>query len=106
MLLISVTLAKPIKVEVVEKKTKEKKEQLSKKQKARLQDKLVDGKLLFYRIQQLWLQSVNQFEGELPRGHDWVCLIRHLSQLGTVDQQSAPISWYFSQKFKCCYVIR
>ena len=47
-------------VEVKEKKVKEKKEQLTKRQKARATNKLVDG--------------------ELPRGHDWVCLIRHLSQ--------------------------
>jgi len=39
------------------KKTKEKKEQLTKKQKQKLQNRLVDG--------------------ELPRGWDWVCLIRN-----------------------------
>lgn len=47
-------------VEVAEKKTKDKKEHMTKKQKSRLQDRMVDG--------------------ELPRGWDWVCLIRHLSQ--------------------------
>lgn len=53
-------------VEVKEKKVKEKKEQLTKRQKARATNKLVDG--------------------ELPRGHDWVCLIRHLSQTGGLPE--------------------
>ena len=58
-------------VEVVEKKVKEKKEHMTKKQKSKLQDRMVDG--------------------ELPRGWDWVCLIRHLSQVGTEDQRGTPI---------------
>ena len=58
-------------VEVLEKKVKEKKEHMTKKQKSKLQDRMVDG--------------------ELPRGWDWVCLIRHLSQVGTEDQRGTPI---------------
>merc|ERR1711953_67140 len=58
-------------VEVVEKKVKEKKEHMTKKQKSKLQDRMVDG--------------------ELPRGWDWVCLIRHLSQVGAEDQRGTPI---------------
>ena len=49
-------LVEKIATEVQEKKVKEKKEQLTKKQKQKLQSKLVDG--------------------ELPRGWDWVCLVR------------------------------
>ena len=52
-------------VEIKEKKVKEKKEHLTKKQKARATSKLVDG--------------------ELPRGHDWVSLISHLSQTGAAQ---------------------
>ena len=51
------------KVEIEKKKPKEKKEQLTKRQKARQGNRLVDG--------------------ELPRGYNWVCLIRHLSQTGS-----------------------
>ena len=51
------------KIEIAKKKPKEKKEQLTKRQKARQGNRLVDG--------------------ELPRGYDWVCLIRHLSQTGS-----------------------
>lgn len=54
--------------EIKSKKPKEQKEQLSKRQKARQVSRLVDG--------------------ELPRGYDWVCLIRHLSQTGGAEQQS------------------
>ena len=56
--------------EVLSKKPKEKKEQLNKRQKARQVNKLVDG--------------------EIPRGHDWYCLIRHLSQHGTAADSQIP----------------
>lgn len=47
---------------------KEKKEQLTKAQKRRLYDRL-DNK------------------GERPRGHDWVDVVKHLSQIGNRDEQ-------------------
>ena len=66
-------------VEEVQKKVKQKKEHLTKKQKQRMQDRLVDG--------------------ELPRGHDWVCLIRHLFRVRTKKQCFIVILNFFLGNF-------
>ena len=56
-------------IEIKSKKPKEQKEHLTKRQKARQVNRLVDG--------------------ELPRGWNWVSLISHLSQTGSGPSETA-----------------